>query len=81
MKGEVLPWAQALPTIRRTLHSPKRTEMRSQAVTVLYVILMAAVIAAIDVLFFKNRFWERLAVNLGIVLIFAAFYFRFLQRR
>jgi hypothetical protein len=41
---------------------------------------MAAVIVAVDVLFFKNEFWERLGVNIGIVLIFIAFYFRFLKR-
>jgi hypothetical protein len=46
----------------------------------LYVVLMAAVIVAVDLLFFRSRFWERLAVNLGIVLVFAAFYFRFLKR-
>jgi hypothetical protein len=41
---------------------------------------MAAVIIAVDVLFFKGRFWERLAVNIGIVLVFVALYFRFLKR-
>jgi hypothetical protein len=41
---------------------------------------MAAVITVIDVLFFKNQFWERLTVNAGIVLIFGAFYFRVLRR-
>ncbi len=46
----------------------------------LYAVLMAAVIVAVDLLFFGNRFWERLTVNLGIVLVFAAFYFRFLKR-
>jgi len=56
------------------------TEMGKQMTTALYVILMAAVIVAIDFLFFKNRFRERLMVNVGIVLIFAAFYFRFLKR-
>jgi len=53
--------------------------MGQQTITALYVVLMAAVIVAIDVLFFKNHFWERLAVNVGIVLVFAAFYFRFLK--
>jgi hypothetical protein len=53
--------------------------VRSQIATALYVALMAAMIVAIDLLFFRNRFWERLTVNLGIVLIFAAFYFRFLK--
>ena len=54
--------------------------MKRQTTTALYVVLMAAVIVAIDFLFFKNRFWERLMVNVGIVLVFAAFYFRFLKR-
>jgi type IV secretory pathway VirB2 component (pilin) len=54
--------------------------MRSHITAALYVALMAAVIVGIDVLFFKNRFWERLTVNVGIVLVFVAFYFRFLKR-
>jgi hypothetical protein len=54
--------------------------MRSQMVGALYIVLMAAVIVAVDLLFFKNRFWERLTVNAGIVLVFGAFYFRFLKR-
>ena len=53
--------------------------MRSHATNVLYVVLMAAVIVAVDVLFFRNRLWERLTVNVGIVLVFVAFYFRFLK--
>jgi hypothetical protein len=53
--------------------------MGQQTITALYVVLMAAAIIAIDVLFFKDRFWERLAVNAGIVLVFGAFYFRFLK--
>jgi hypothetical protein len=56
------------------------TEMRSQATIVLYILLLIAVVVAVDFLFFKNRFWERLTVNIGIVLVFAAFYFRFLRR-
>ena len=54
--------------------------MKSQAATALYVVLMAAVIVAVDLLFFKHRVWERLAVNVGIVLVFGALYFRFLKR-
>jgi hypothetical protein len=34
----------------------------------------------VDVLFFRNRFWERLMVNVGIVLVFTGFYLRFLKR-
>jgi hypothetical protein len=40
---------------------------------------MAAVIVGVDLAFFKHRFWERLAVNIGIVLVFAAFYWRFFR--
>jgi len=47
---------------------------------VLYAVAMAAVIVGVDVAFFRNRFWERLAVNIGIVLVFGAFYLRFLRR-
>ncbi len=55
-------------------------EMGSQATIVLYILLLIAVVVAVDFLFFKNHFWERLTVNIGIVLVFAAFYFRFLKR-
>ena len=53
--------------------------MKSQTATALYVILMAAVIIVVDVLFFKNQFWPRLTVNVGLVLVFAAFFFRFVK--
>jgi hypothetical protein len=54
--------------------------MSRQLTIVLYVMAMAAVIVGVDVVFFRNRFWERLTVNIGIVLLFAAFYWRFLRR-
>ncbi len=44
---------------------------------VLYIVVLIAVVVSVDFLFFKNRFWERLIVNIGIVLVFGAFYFRF----
>ena len=46
----------------------------------LYVVAMAAAIAGVDVVYFRNRFWARLTVNIGIVLVFAAFYLIFLRR-
>lgn len=46
----------------------------------LYFALMAAIIVVVDFSFFRNRFWERLIVNIGIVVVFAAFYLRFLKR-
>ena len=47
---------------------------------VLYIVVLIAVVITVDVLFFKNRFWERLIVNSGVVLVFAAFYLRFLKK-
>ena len=51
--------------------------MRRQAAVALYVLALVAIVVSVDVLFFRNRFWERLMVNVGIVLVFAAFYLRF----
>jgi hypothetical protein len=50
------------------------------AAVVLYVLAMVAVVVGVDVLFFKHHFWERLIVNVGIVLVFGAFYLWFLKR-
>jgi hypothetical protein len=54
--------------------------MGRQLTVVLYALAMPAVIVGVDFVFFKNRFWERLTVNIAIVLVFAAFYLRFLRR-
>ena len=53
---------------------------RNVSVT-LYIVALIAVIVSIDVLFFRSRFWfwERLMVNVGIVLVFLAFYLRFIR--
>ena len=54
-------------------------EMGRHVAVVLYAVTMAAVIVGIDLAFFRNRFWARLAVNIGIVLVFSAFYLRFFR--
>jgi hypothetical protein len=51
-----------------------------QASVVLYVLAMVAVVVGLDVLFFRHQFWARLMVNVGVVLVFVAFYLRFLKR-
>jgi hypothetical protein len=48
--------------------------MGRQTPAVLYVVV------GVDVLFFRSRFWERLMVNVGVVLVFGTFYLRFLKR-
>jgi hypothetical protein len=47
----------------------------------LYGLLLIAVVVGVDLLFFRNRLWERLLVNIGIVLVFIAFYLRILRNR
>jgi hypothetical protein len=55
--------------------------MGRRAAVVLYVVAMAVVIVGVDLVFFRSRFWERLTVNIGIVLVFAAFYWRLFRVR
>jgi hypothetical protein len=58
--------------------SPEAVMTRSMIIAV-YVVVLIAVVVGVDALFFRDRFWERLIVNIGIVLVFAAFYLRFLK--
>ncbi len=53
--------------------------MGNPAIVVPFALIMVAVIVGVDLLFFRGKtwFWERLAANVGIVLVFGAFYFRF----
>ena len=54
-------------------------EMSQNISVVLYIVVLIAVVVSVDVLFFRDHFWEQLIVNIGIVLVFAAFYLRFLK--
>jgi len=54
--------------------------MGDQAAAVLYVLALIVVVVGVDVLFLRNRFWARLIVNVGIVLVFWAFYLTFLKQ-
>ena len=47
---------------------------------VVYVCVMVVVVVMTDLLLFRDHFWQRFAANAGIVLLFGAFYFRFLRR-
>jgi len=54
--------------------------MGRQAVVVLYVLALVAVVVGVDFLFLRHQFWLRLAVNVGIVVVFAVFYLIFQKR-
>ena len=51
----------------------------SKYLLILFVVVMVAVIVGLDLAFFRNHPWERLIVNIGIVLVFLAFYLRFFK--
>jgi hypothetical protein len=53
--------------------------MPRNAYIVLFVLVLIAVIVGVDLLLFRHLFWARLIANIGIVLVFAAFYWRFLK--
>lgn len=54
--------------------------MTKSMVVVAYVSVLVAIIVSVDLLFFKDRFWERLIANIAIVLLFAALYYGFFKR-
>ncbi len=54
--------------------------MSRQMTVALFLVAMVAVIVGVDFAFFRHQFWERLAANVGIVLVFVAFYFSVLRR-
>ena len=54
--------------------------MGRTTIVILYVVLMVITVVAADFLAFRNRFWARLLVNIGIVLVYLAFYLRLLKR-
>jgi hypothetical protein len=53
--------------------------MTRNLLAALYIVALISTIVGVDLVFFRGLLWERLAVNIGIVLIFTAFYFRFIR--
>jgi len=51
--------------------------MHGRAVTVLYVLALVLTVVGTDIFFFRHHFWARLLVNVGIILVFVAFFLRF----
>jgi hypothetical protein len=47
--------------------------------TALFLIAMIVTVVAVDIAFFRHQFRERLLSNIGIVLVYIAFYLRFIK--
>jgi hypothetical protein len=54
--------------------------MGRQTIAVLYVLVMVATVVGVDIAFLRHQFWPRLAVNIGIVMVFAIVYVLFLRK-
>ena len=48
--------------------------MNKNLINLIYVLAMITTVVIIDILFFRNQFWARLISNIGIILIYIAFY-------
>jgi hypothetical protein len=55
--------------------------MKRNILLALYIVVLIAVVVGVDLLFFRNQTSGRLIANIGIVLVFVAFYWRFLKNR
>jgi hypothetical protein len=53
--------------------------MNQNVTRVLYGLLMVVLIVGLDLAFFRDQPMQRLAANIGIVLVFGALYFRFFK--
>ena len=54
--------------------------MARNTMIVLFIVALIITVVSVDLLFFKNRFWERLIANIGIVMVFAAFGLKYLKK-
>jgi hypothetical protein len=55
--------------------------MTKPTVNVIYALAMVASVVIVDILFLRHRFLERLMANIGIVLVYVAFYSALLKSR
>ncbi len=53
--------------------------MNKYSINIIYVLIMVATIIIVDIFKFRNQFWERLIVNISIVLVYLTFYFIFIK--
>ncbi len=54
--------------------------MSKNLIVVIYLLAMVASVVVIDLLFFRHRFRERLIFNIGIVMVYIAFYLAYISQ-
>jgi hypothetical protein len=55
-------------------------DMGSREVSLLYLIVMVAVVVVVDWRFLRRQLWRRLAVNISIIVVFLAGYWMILRQ-
>lgn len=55
--------------------------MDKNTINIIYVLAMVSTVVVLDILFFRHKFWERLTVNIGVILVYVAFYFAIIKNR
>jgi len=53
--------------------------MANLVINIVYVLIAVAVIVFLDFKYFRYDFWKRLIANILVVLVWAAFYYLFLN--
>lgn len=53
--------------------------MGQRTAIVVYVLALVATVVVMDIAFFRHLVWARLLANVGVVLLFSAFYLRYLK--
>lgn len=56
-----------------------KVKMSKTIINIIYVLAMITTVVTVDILFFRDHFWERLMSNIGIILIYVAFYLAFFR--
>jgi hypothetical protein len=54
--------------------------MGSHVASLLYIVVMIVIVVVVDWRFLRRHIWRRLAVNVGIVLVFLAVYWMFVHQ-
>lgn len=54
--------------------------MVETSIKILFFVIMVATVVCVDFLFLRHLFWERLAVNIGIVVIYLILFLTFINK-
>lgn len=59
--------------------SERCDKMVETSIKVLSLVIFVAIIVSADLLFLKDKFWQRLAFNIGVFLVYLAIFLTYLN--